>query len=625
MRRARRRTWWATAPGWCTLAGVLTFLSFPNWNLYPLAFVALAPLVLVSERLTVRGAFFAGWWTGTVTNAGGFYWLVGMMVDFASSPVVVGLGVLLLCALQQGLVYGLAAALARWTTLRAPGWTVLAWAAALPVAETAMIMVFPWRLGHALWRFPLGAQLAEVGGVALLSALLAAVAASLGMAWRSRRDAPWRHVGVAAGLLALMLGYGAVRMPMVERAADAAPTLRIGMVEADIGIDMKGQDEALAENLLTHQRLSAELEADGADLIIWPETAFQPAEPTARGRTRFFQTREPAESLADARAAATTSPLMMRDATWLPASDAPLPASADEDVQARRATADVVAPQRGFRTPLLLGAIVWSRASDEERADSPVTRIREHGLHIHNSAILLDAEGRVLGAFDKNVRMPFTEQVPLGHEVYRALGLNLYEVVPMAGHFFRGVPGEGLRLPTEDGEGAYRLGVTICYEGILPSFFRKVHAQRPHALINLTNDAWFGKTAEPWLHLALSSFRSIEQRTAFVRATNTGVSAFFSPTGRMVSHTSIYDAETLAWDTPMLEATTTPYMALGEWVPPLGALTLLLLAWLAGRRRRLTPPELVRPELRDEAEREAGEGHGADLLDAEAVSNGGPE
>ena len=215
--------------------------------------------------------------------------------------------------------------------------------------------------------------------------------------------------------------------------------------------------------------------------------------------------------------------------------------------------------------------------------------------------------------------MPFTEQVPLGHEVYRA-GVNLYEIVPMAGHFFRGVPGEGLRLPTEDGEGAYRLGVTICYEGILPSFFRKVHAQRPHVLINLTNDAWFGKTAEPCFHLALSSFRAIEQRTSFVRATNTGVSAFFSPAGRMVSHTSIYDAETLAWDTPMLEATSTPYMTLGEWVPPVGVLTLLLLAWLGGRR-----PELVGAELRDEAEREAGEGHGADLLDAEAVSDGGPE
>ena len=82
-------------------------------------------------------------------------------------------------------------------------------------------------------------------------------------------------------------------MPMVERAADAAPTLRIGMVEADIGIDMKGQDESLAENLLTHQRLSAELEADGADLIIWPETAFQPAEPTARQRASFRRENPP--------------------------------------------------------------------------------------------------------------------------------------------------------------------------------------------------------------------------------------------------------------------------------------------------------------------------------------------
>lgn len=583
LRRARRKTWWRTAPLLCTLSGTLVFLSFPNWNLFPLAFVALAPLVLASERLSARGAFLAGWWSGVVTNLGGFYWLVNMMMDFADAPFVVGLGVLLLCAFQQGLAYAIAAWLARTVSMRAPRFTILAWAAALPLAESLTIMVFPWRLGHAFWNFPLGAQLAEVGGVALLSALLAGISASLAMAWSARQTSPRAGLAIAATLAGVMLVYGAVRIPMVDRAVAAAPTLRIGMVEADIGIDMKGNTSDLADNLLLHQRLSAELEADGAELIVWPETAYQPAEPTARARMRFFQTREPAETLAQARHRASSSPVLLRDITWIPPSDAPLAESGAADREAQRSVSDVVPPQRGFRTPLLFGSMVWSHADAEERAASPVRRIREHGIHVHNSAFLLDGDGRVLGAFDKNVRMPFTEQVPLGHEIYRATGLNLYEILPMAGHFFPGVPGDGLVLPAPEGEGVYRLGVTICYEGILPGFFRKVHAQRPHVLINLTNDAWFGKTAEPWLHLALASFRAIEQRTALVRSTNTGVSAFIDPAGRMVSHTSIYEPEAIAWDTPMLEATTTPYMAIGEWVPPLSALLLLALG-LWGRR-----------------------------------------
>jgi apolipoprotein N-acyltransferase len=59
----------------------------------------------------------------------------------------------------------------------------------------------------------------------------------------------------------------------------------------------------------------------------------------------------------------------------------------------------------------------------------------------------------------------------------------------------------------------------------------------PELLVNMTNDAWFGDTNEPWQHLALAKFRAIEHRRFLVRSTNSGVSAIIDPNGRVVEGT----------------------------------------------------------------------------------------
>ena len=52
----------------------------------------------------------------------------------------------------------------------------------------------------------------------------------------------------------------------------------------------------------------------------------------------------------------------------------------------------------------------------------------------------------------------------------------------------------------------------ICYEDIIPSFARRLVAERPNLLVNITNDAWFGATSEPYEHLALAVYRAVEHR-----------------------------------------------------------------------------------------------------------------
>jgi apolipoprotein N-acyltransferase len=150
----------------------------------------------------------------------------------------------------------------------------------------------------------------------------------------------------------------------------------------------------------------------------------------------------------------------------------------------------------------------------------------------------------------------------------------------------QGVPEPPMELPNPNGGEPFRLSTIICYEDIAPATGRRLHAMgAPDVILNLTNDAWFGKSSEPYLHMALSTFRAIEQRTWLVRSTNTGVSCFIDANGRIVKQTSLEDAETLLHDVPMLRATTTLYMQFGEWLRWV-LVSCLVVVWFMTRQAR---------------------------------------
>ena len=167
--------------------------------------------------------------------------------------------------------------------------------------------------------------------------------------------------------------------------------------------------------------------------------------------------------------------------------------------------------QRGFHTPLL----VWHA---HPGGSSP---------YPYNSALLLDGNGTIRGHFDKNILMVFGEYIPF----YEQMGW-LHKLIPETSNFARGTDVEV--LPLERAGGTINLGPMICYEDIFPSFGRRLVDKDPNILINITNDAWFGRTSEPFEHMALSVYRTIEMRLDLVRVVNTGVSAFIDSTGRVI-------------------------------------------------------------------------------------------
>jgi len=571
------RDWRAVALA--TLSGVLVFTSYPNFDIFPNVFVGLVPLMFAVRGKSTGAAMALGAWMGTVTNVGGFYWIVGLMRDFGGMPGWVGAAILLLLAVQQGATFAFAAGLSRAFERRgwlAEGWS---WVPAWVLAESLWPMIFKWYLGNSQWKNHALAQLTELGGVVLVSVALVLANAAVFVAIRALRsgERPPRSVAVACAVVVAAHVWGAVRIGQIDAQSEAAETLHIGLVEADIGIFEKSDPEFFRNNLLIHQHLSAELAERGAELILWPETAYS-------APSYYVSTDEAAADLETATDTARVVGRLPRGATWMPPSRTPLVDTWRDDEARGTPLRDRFSPLRGYAANLLIGAVMVQHLTEEEAAAYPPRGGSPRRRLIYNSAVLVGDDGRVHGVYDKNELMPFSEYFAPAHWLYDAFGVNLWDAVPLLGDFVVGEQVPPLELPRDDGP-PWKLGILICYEDIMPGYGRYLGRHQPHVLLNVTNDAWFGKTSEPALHLALATFRSIEQRTWLVRSTNTGISAFVDPVGRVVAETSLEDAEVLDHHVPMLEARHTPFVRFGNW-PLAGAFVWVAAGAALARRRR---------------------------------------
>jgi apolipoprotein N-acyltransferase len=189
-----------------------------------------------------------------------------------------------------------------------------------------------------------------------------------------------------------------------------------------------------------------------------------------------------------------------------------------------------------LRLPLLVGSI---DVSDREQ--------------YRNSAFLVTSEG-VQNRYDKIQLVPFGEYVPLSALLgfVRGWAEFIADLEPGA----RPIVFPGPPAP---------FGVVICYEGIFPELVREFVKDGALFMVNMTNDAWFGRTSGPPQHLAMYPLRAVEHRLAVVRAANTGISAFIAPSGRIARSLGLYERGVLA-DEIVLRSGTTLYTRWGDWV-----------------------------------------------------------
>jgi apolipoprotein N-acyltransferase len=219
---------------------------------------------------------------------------------------------------------------------------------------------------------------------------------------------------------------------------------------------------------------------------------------------------------------------------------------------------------RGARTPILFGMI-----------DLTVTGPGPDDFDYFNAATLVDSTGRIgtEPAYHKMYLVPIVERVPFINPRWFA-GIKYF------GGFGRGDGARPFTLPFG------RVGVLICYESIFPQQSRRYRLAGADLLVNLTNDAWFGRSLAPYQHEAHLRLRAIENRVGLVRAANTGISEYIDPLGRPHGATRLFTSAAVTYDA-QTTGLRSPYVVLGDWAAGLCAITTVtLLGWAAGRRWR---------------------------------------
>jgi apolipoprotein N-acyltransferase len=194
----------------------------------------------------------------------------------------------------------------------------------------------------------------------------------------------------------------------------------------------------------------------------------------------------------------------------------------------------------------------------------------------YNAIRVITGDGRIVGTYDKVHLVPFGEFLPWQKLLER---LGFRQLTRLIGGFTAGAGPRMLLLP--DG---LKIAPMICYEAIFPGA-AEVPGQRADALVNVTNDAWFGNTPGPRQHLAQARVRAVEEGLPLVRAANNGISAIVDPYGRITASLRLDDAGVV--DGPLPPPLPPTLFARAGELAVAGVYGLLALTLFAGYRRRI--------------------------------------
>jgi apolipoprotein N-acyltransferase len=335
-----------------SLSGLLLILSFPQWNLFVLAWVSIVPLLYAVRGRDAAQGCILGAVTGLVFNLGLVYWVTVSMTTYGKMPAALSLLVLLLFAAYLSLFI----AVPVWCSCYVERRLGIALTATLPFFWTAgeyvkswFLTGFPWEsLGYSQFLALPVVQIADITGVYGISFLLVlvnGVAAAFLEAVALKKSLPYRSLTTAALLLAAALLYGTARLERFDRAG-APQGLAMALVQGNISQDVKWNPSFLDETMNIYGGLTLAAAPQKPALVIWPEAA-----------TPFFFQSE------------------------------------------RTYQEKVAAVMRKVGAYLLLGSPAWENAGNR--------------TSYFNSAFLVAPDGTIAGRYDKMHLVPYGEYVPL--------------------------------------------------------------------------------------------------------------------------------------------------------------------------------------------------------------------
>ncbi|MDO9559660.1 MAG: apolipoprotein N-acyltransferase [Syntrophales bacterium] len=466
------------------LSGLLLFLSFPKFGTGLLAWIAFVPLLWALQAKTPYQGFLTGFLTGFSAYIGIIYWIAYVVVHYGYLPLPVGIAVMLL----------LSAYLALYVALFAAGVVYFHGRGVSPILAAPLLWTFlEYAKSHLLTGFP------------------------------------WENLGYSQYLY----------RPLIQ-AADITGVFGLSFAIVLINVvifNVLNFWRSRTNRKRQARRITAEVAAGCLVMVIL----------FGYGIFRIGDV-EKVLGQAPQMPVSLIQGNIDQNIKWRPAFQ-------DETIRIYKSLTRQAAPSAG-------GLIVWPETAtpfffqDQNEMHREVAslprltgdwllfgspRYERDGLDLVflNSAFLLSPDGRIAGQYDKVHLVPYGEYVPL-----RRFFPFINKLVAGIGDFRSGPGYEPLSM--QGGNPPRKMGIMICYEGILPEAGRAYRQGGANLLVNITNDAWFGNTSAPYQHLSMTVFRSVENRLYLVRAANTGISAIIGPTGRIEARSALFEKATIA-------------------------------------------------------------------------------
>ena len=527
------------------LSAILLFLSFPNANLFPLAWVALVPFfIAVRGAANGKSAFWMGYLTGFLFFAG-LLIAIALLYPYANIFATL-IGYLLLVG-YTALYFAVFPVLLRSVPWRSGALFPVAAAAlwiALEWVRSWMLTGFPWgSLGYSQWNNLFGIQIASLVGIHGISFVIVLVNAGIAALLCNRHR--WRQE-IPALVLPLLLtlccfGYGTFQLRDAdsvdtgsETTSDAgAEPLKVALVPGNISQLEKWDVRQFPQILQRYINLTRTAGQENPDLIVWPETAIRSEALTGKWPTYYRRFSRMLKDLA--------TPILIGTAN-----EGEIDATIGE----------------------------FSKQAEEAASD----------VEIYNRVLSIVPDGKIIGGYAKMHLVPFGEYVPLT-DLLPDFIPNFIQFRPFA--FGKSV--NLLRVfnvKNNTADESIEVGASICFESVFPDEFRRPVQKGAQVMGIFTNDAWFEGTAFPELHLSMAPFRAVENRIAVFRCANGGFTCVVDRFGRITTPliTPETQQQALTASVPLLsssEREQTLYTRYGDWFPILCAI--LCMGWFGSQ------------------------------------------
>ncbi|HEX8127652.1 MAG TPA: apolipoprotein N-acyltransferase [Pyrinomonadaceae bacterium] len=521
------------------LSAFLLVLSFPDFNLWPLAWVGLVPLLVAVTRVgRARQAFVLGWLMGALFFYGSCWWLTHSMIHYGGLPRPLAYALLVPVVLIVGLfpatfALALARLCARWgvyaLVAAPPLWAASEWAR---LGATGQL----WNaVGYSQAFHPALIQTATWGGVYAVGFFIVVINAVVAL-MLLQRDVRSFNVAtlilIAAGLAFALTEILIFSDDHSDNSAQQAYTVVVAL-QPNVSINFARSPEETATLVTRHLTMSADA------LRAWEQEldaeAKRDRERSASNGANVYSTYDPP-----------------RVVIW-PESPMNFAYAWDAEFQTL-----VGGFARAERTSVIFNSLEPAPAGGA-----------------YNSAVMVNEAGRLVAQYDKIRLLPFGEYVPLPRWFPPA-----WLVSGIVGDF---TPGANYTLlPIGAGTQA---GVFICFESAFPSIARRFTDAGADVLINISNDGYLGQTPVLRQHLANAVFRAVENRRDVLRVTNTGISARITPRGEVLDATGSFQPATRTWAVTRAAAGKTFYTRRGDlFVALCAAFSILLIAMTIRRK-----------------------------------------